>query len=419
MKKRNLLWLLIAFLFATNTKTQLNYVDQQYNFVKEASVLYGVDNQYNGANTNLYMDIYKPVGDNNTSRLILMFIHGGGFVQGTRQEMDQMCIDFAKRGYVTATIDYRLGFYQPSFYHHLLLTIRQRWCGLPRAVQDAHGAMRFLKGRAAQDSSNVNLAFVGGASAGSITAMHMTYVDKLAEEPPAAGSISNVVTNTLNVPRPALGSIFGVLNQNGQNSQVQAVVNIFGALLDTLLIETANDVPLFSYHQTGDPVVACDNKKGLWGMPLGIGQNYPYLYGSCSIEPRMQTLGFTAQHYQSIIYTGNTHGIHDAVLLDTTAAIFLAQRIQEIFSISIPESKQLIATVFPNPANNIITIQTNVLDGVTVSIYDAMGKLCFDDNVTSSEPSFNISTASLNSGLYTLKVTSNKSELVRKVLIIH
>lgn len=420
MNKIKLLFVIIACLASGLIQAQLNYVAKLYNYVKETGVLYGADVKYDGNNINLYMDIYKPAGDNNPARPILMLIHGGGFVQGTRQEMDQMCIDFAKRGYVTATIDYRLGFYQPSFLpspfaYDTAEVIR----AAARAIQDAHGAMRFLKGRAAQDSSDINLAFVGGASAGSITALHMAYVDKLSEEPPATGSISNVVTNTLNVARPALGSIFGSLNQNGQNSQVQAVVNLFGALLDTMMIESASDVPLFSYHQTGDPVVACDNKKGLWGMPLNIGQNYPYLYGSCSIEPRMLSLGFTSQHYQSIIYNGTTHGVHDAVLLDTSAAIFLAQRILEIQTTSIAENLSLAATVYPNPANDYVAIHTNAMNDVTVSIYDALGNLCFENYNGNGSHLFNVNTAAFKSGMYILKIKTANNQLVRKLLIRH
>ena len=56
------------------------------------------------------MDIYTPVGDNYTNRPLLIFAHGGSFIGGskTNPTMVDLCETFAKRGYVTASINYRL-----------------------------------------------------------------------------------------------------------------------------------------------------------------------------------------------------------------------------------------------------------------------------------------------------------------------
>jgi len=39
---------------------------------------------------------------------LIIFIHGGGFVSGARQDARSLCLLFALKGFVTATIDYRL-----------------------------------------------------------------------------------------------------------------------------------------------------------------------------------------------------------------------------------------------------------------------------------------------------------------------
>ncbi|MBL0052807.1 MAG: carboxylesterase family protein [Bacteroidetes bacterium] len=186
---------------------QCNYINKQYNVSKESNVLFGNDISYDGVATDLFLNIFKPVNDFNTKRPILLLIHGGGFTGGTKEEMDSMCYWYAQRGYVTATMSYRLGFYGPRFLSSPFAfdsaeVIRAAF----RGVQDAHGALRFMKGRAAIDSTDVNLAFVGGASAGAITALHLTYADKAWESPPAVDSISNVINSFVNKQRPFYGS---------------------------------------------------------------------------------------------------------------------------------------------------------------------------------------------------------------------
>ena len=59
---------------------------------------------------NLAMDIYTPDGDNYTNRPLIIFAHGGAFIGGTKTNttMIDLCETFAKRGYVTASISYRL-----------------------------------------------------------------------------------------------------------------------------------------------------------------------------------------------------------------------------------------------------------------------------------------------------------------------
>ena len=56
------------------------------------------------------MDIYFPIGDTATNRPVIIYIHGGSFYSGDKSMTDciDFCTSFAKRGYVTASINYRL-----------------------------------------------------------------------------------------------------------------------------------------------------------------------------------------------------------------------------------------------------------------------------------------------------------------------
>src|SRR4051812_16386227 len=59
----------------------------------------------------LQMDIYQPTGDTSSARPLIILAHGGSFISGTKSDdptIDSLCKRFAERGYVTASIDYRL-----------------------------------------------------------------------------------------------------------------------------------------------------------------------------------------------------------------------------------------------------------------------------------------------------------------------
>ncbi|KXK46933.1 MAG: Esterase/lipase-like protein [Bacteroidetes bacterium OLB10] len=392
------------------------YYHRIYSTWVERDIPYGTALAYNGSTVNLQMNIWKPVGDSNTSRPIILWIHGGGFYGGNKNDMDAMAQWYAERGYVAATMSYRLGFYGnllfgPPYTYDRSEIIR----AIYRAVQDANGAMRFLKGRAAQDSSNVSMAFIGGESAGSITALQYTYLDKPYELPAEADSISDVVTLSGNVHRPALGPYQGVLNQNGQNSNVLAVVNIYGALKDTAFIESNTDPALFSYHQVYDGIVSCGYNVPYWSLPLNVSQYYPALYGSCRIEQRVQNLGFSPLHYQSLIYNGNMHDIHDDALVDSLIARFLSDIICENITAVNDVSTEPNVKVFPNPAKDVLNIRMLNSD-FQFALFDMNGRKIIAPDKSNNHVA-EINTSSLSKGMYVLNLITESHTITKKIII--
>lgn len=287
----------------------------------EMDILYGTATRYNGAAQELRLNLYKPVGDGQTERPLLILIHGGGFFDGDRNDLNAICQDLASKGWAAATISYRLDFYgtwllgSPWAYDPAEV-VRAAY----RAQQDARGAIRFLKGRSAQDSTSTTNVMLMGWSAGAITALHAAYVDDPSEKPASCYAIGNVVHFFTQYARPDLGPIEGYLNQNGMTYDVLGVVSHYGGLLDTNLVSSPLDPALYLYHQSGDPVVGCNHQQGLWGMPLGVGDNYPYLYGSCVTDLRIQHLEPAPGRYFYHPYTGNEHAVHDpaAIMLEST-----------------------------------------------------------------------------------------------------
>ena len=53
------------------------------------------------------MDVYKPAGDSEVNRPLIIYMHGGSFYGGDKVMTDcvDFCESFAKRGYVCASIN--------------------------------------------------------------------------------------------------------------------------------------------------------------------------------------------------------------------------------------------------------------------------------------------------------------------------
>ena len=113
----------------------------------------------------LNMDLYYPNEPTPLARPLLVLIHGGAFYNGDKQSVGfpEMGQHFAQRGFVVASINYRLGF-RP--------TGKSIDRAGYRAVQDAHAALRFLISRADEFQIDTNNIFVAGTSAGAITALN-------------------------------------------------------------------------------------------------------------------------------------------------------------------------------------------------------------------------------------------------------
>lgn len=126
-------------------------------------------------NTNdleLNMDLYRPVVQENHGPFpLLLLIHGGAFYNGDKRSLGfpEMGEHFAKRGYVVASINYRLGFWP--------------WCQAVdragyRAVQDANAAVRYLLSHKEELNIDPDNIFVAGSSAGAITALNLAFMDE-------------------------------------------------------------------------------------------------------------------------------------------------------------------------------------------------------------------------------------------------
>lgn len=318
-------WIFFLFFFICNGKLSRaqscesgTYVYPQYSVAKDTGLVYGVSPGFNQQPVTLKMDVYYPVGDTNCYRPLLVWIHGGGFIEGSYRGglAQNVCDSFAQRGYVVASISYRLGYYREhdwflgQFAYPYGYDSKELPRAIFRAMQDAKGAIRYLKGLANNYYIDTNNVFAGGESAGAFTALHTAYVNQPQEKFAGCDSTTNVYWYDLfnnvifSAIRPDLGSIEGTLNLNGTSSKVKGVLNAYGAILDTSLIQTASDPALFQYYIHQDPIVYCYAAKayyqvaGLYYPFSGI-TKHPIVYGPCLVSERATNLGFISKRNQT------------------------------------------------------------------------------------------------------------------------
>ena len=101
----------------------------------------------------LTMDVYTPSGDAETNRPLIIFLHTGNFLPqylngsptGARDDSSvvEICTRFARRGFVSAAISYRLGW--NPLYTSADLRRGSLLNAVYRAIHDAQTAVRYFK----------------------------------------------------------------------------------------------------------------------------------------------------------------------------------------------------------------------------------------------------------------------------------
>lgn len=119
----------------------------------------------------LFLDVYQPdMTDISWKRPAVIAIHGGGFLFGDKSEMTSLCREFAARGYVCFSMNYRLvpddppGTSQDQYTRTVMA-----------AVADADHAAQWVEANAAKYHVDVGRMFIGGSSAGAVTSMLLAY----------------------------------------------------------------------------------------------------------------------------------------------------------------------------------------------------------------------------------------------------
>jgi acetyl esterase/lipase len=329
-----------------------------------STVMYGRNVTVSNVTKDLQATIYQPTGDNLAKRPLLVFAHGGSFVGGTPADVATYCQNFAKRGYVVASISYRL-YDGPPF---PLPDSTDFGDVVVRATHDMKAAIRFFRKDAATTNTyriDPDFIFVGGESAGAILALHTAYISDLADVPPfIQGFLTSNGGLEGNTDHPTSSAM-------GYSSAVKGVISYYGGIYNTNIID-AGEVPIVSIHGTADNTVPYG-----FGMAKVGGIPIISINGSGNAHARA-----TAQGIQNTLITvqGGGHGgfpAADYANMDVTAAAFY-ETLMCPFVATKDISYNQYVHIMPNPATDKLSINISeevAAQGYSVQLLDVAGRI--------------------------------------------
>lgn len=454
-----------------------NFVSMTYQY-NTVTLPYGSSVDFGGNAETHLMDISYPTNDVPPpgGRPLMLLIHGGVFMAGTKADGDivRMRQDFAKRGYVTASIDYRLGMFQTISEWHCNLTglfgTNIEWDCMNqsdttewvrawyRGVQDAHGAIRFLVNNAATYNINPNKVFVVGQSAGAFIALGVGFMDHVSETPYGVGTLPNVQRPnaiydygcvrkygwdsnlaSLDLTRPNLGSYLGTMNQPSASYRIVGVGDFYGAMFKNLFAVNASStqIPcLYMYHRSNDLLVPSGRDRVLanysYCASSGFGcspiLNRPMVSGAFHMKtlidqraaqglPRPQYL---ADLVNSNVWCDvNSHQIDNYALRTGNMASFFAPRVLGTAKMGdfTSSSQGSEVQIFPNPSKGAFRlVLPEGMELQSVSLADLAGREVYRTPASGLDFTANVP-SEIARGVYLMRLHTVQGDVVRRVVL--
>lgn len=430
-----------SVVFAANAQTPCDdgrFAQEVFTDVSITSdVVYGQNTSWSGASTTLYFDFYEPDGDVIQTRPLIIWVHGGSFIGGSRTDQDMVSLStrFAKKGYACASISYRLGFFPIDSTNAVRAVVR--------AVQDLKGAIRYFYKDAATDDIykiDTNKIFIGGSSAGAITALHVAYLQEECE----------LLDYLSSSQQASFGGLEGTSGSPGYSTKVHGVLNGAGALARYSWMDAAElDVPLASVHGTADNVVTYNRGLVNPGVPLmyldgsrmlheracainldnqlytfNSAGHVPYIGNSATALAYMDTtvnfyrdflitqLGCTQTHLQPANAWAQSANLYPINYCDGSPVNETCPITTDIFA-----ENQMDCLLFPNPATNQVRIQLLHESAINLVITDLSGRVIYHQ--THYAANVNVDLSGFTAGNYLVHVFGEKGAMVTKKLVVN
>lgn len=135
---------------------------QQSELTTVADRVYGQAENAAGSMVDLKLDLYLPPAGGPSSRPTVVLIHGGSFSSGSKSQMASTAKTYAQRGYVAASLGYRLDPKAAESQERYLSAARD-------AIDDGMEAARWLRANAAAYRIDpTRIAFIGSSAGGAV-----------------------------------------------------------------------------------------------------------------------------------------------------------------------------------------------------------------------------------------------------------
>ncbi len=408
---KNTIWIFIAALLFLNGKAHAQYCTNNARYTEAAyfnqtqltigaNIQYGIAQDFQGNPDTLLMDLYYPnlVVDTSPKRPFIMLFHGGGFSSGDKQSGDirDLCIHLAMRGYVCASVGYRLGHDFSEYGQY-----KARY----RAIQDGHAALRYVVNNANAVRIDTSWLFVGGQSAGSLLALGMVYADQ--SELDSVSLLYNTTSTSAE-----LGNLYTSGNNLTNTYSIKGVFNNWGGITASE-VDKEEMLPTVAFHGSLDSTVLIDADQSFAHYTL---------YGSRALHSSLTANNICSE---LTVDTAGEHGI-----FRNASSVFRAQRASCFFksifcnrcvpfyttdsipstcSIPVGINELTVGTaikLYPNPFTDSFKLEG--IEGASeLTIYNHFGQMVYKHQVVNGEVKID-----LIPGIYFLsikQVESNKS----------
>lgn len=269
MKKNNqfilLLFCILSITFSEKIEAQKEYAPysapqeereswNKHGIVVHKNIRYGdIPTIVPDSTSDRILNVHLPA-EANAPLPVFFFVHGGGFRNGSKDSNKEVFIPLVKAGYAVVSINYRLTlkYHNPEkascsaymkegpgkriYADGLNLAINN-------AVEDATQALQWIKDNASEYNLDTSRIAVSGGSAGAITVLYLTF-----------SSQQNVLP-------------------------IKAVVNCWGAIEDTRVIENGKTYPpVLTYHGDKDKLIHIDYGRALHARLEEVGNTQSILH---------------------------------------------------------------------------------------------------------------------------------------------
>ena len=451
------------------------WVDTVYTIQSSFDVSYGTAIDFAGTERNLELDISWPTNDTVPAcgRPLLVMVHGGAWIGGSKADGIPARIrkDFAKRGYVTASVNYRLGLFHTNRsincnipdWNCFNMTDSSEWYRANyRAIQDVHGAIRYLINRSAQYDIDPEQVFLIGESAGGFVAMGVGFIDDstevlqtLVDSMPDAPAPNQLYENncikayglavdidSMDLRRPALGPFTGTLNLPlTQPYTIRGVGNIYGGAFNNYFASPDSNAPvLYFFHRPCDLIVPYNKSRLLAGL-VTCAQGFPTFcgniinrsraYGSKGIKDLIDTLNARGQYAPRYEFDASSdqfnclqqvsspcHAIDNFWLRTNNIASFFKEEIKPCINTSISNEHLKDEPVLsPNPCHTsfrlIVPEQTGTADLI---VTDMLGKKYFSMPLQRNKD-YEVDVSKWAAGSYYVYVISGQKRWSRLLIV--
>lgn len=396
--------LLSFFIYTTNIVAQYctednRFTEKEYFSIAQIDstfdLTYGSALNWQNSNEDLKLDIYYPSinQDNLSERPFVLIIHGGSFLIGDKADWRFVCREFAKRGFVVATINYRLG-YDDNESNGLKKAIY-------RAHQDASASIRFIIQNQDLYKIDTSALFIGGGSAGAYTSLNVIYTSQQEWEYTYLG-ISNL-----------LGDLDNSGNLFNHSYKFKGVFNNWGSTVGAF-IEHENMLPMISFHGELDDIVDVDTTlNGVYGSRK---IHEVLLKKNICSDLTIKTDGghvIYSDKEGSIFRVGRASCFFKSIFCDNCTDFYSTNYIPANCS----ETNSLLEknetkhySIYPNPFNANLNIN-NLVGNESIILSNYLGQqLYVGQNISE------VNTKELNKGIYFLTISSQNSKETFKLI---